>query len=188
MPDVSLPNAQTGRTTVRRGEHEAKNERLQIPPEPVDVAPHCATLGPSRNRKWPPMPVRNFASFEFPTSTLLIEVSQEDHERLQTVLAGIGLPIQVGYSVADTAAVLANFQIDTGLPVTGEVDAATLDAINAQRSHLHFADNKTRTARLQDFLTDLGYTIDPEERGQREYGQTKWAGGGAQLLVSTGRC
>ena len=153
-------------------DREAKDQRRLIPHEPVDVAQHGATLGPSCDRKEPLVPVRNYSSFEFPTSTLLIEVSQDDHERLQTVLAGIGLPIQVGYSVADTAAVLANFRINAGLPVTGEVDAATLDAINAQRSHLYFAENKTRAARLQDLLTDLGYAIDPEERGEREYGQT----------------
>jgi peptidoglycan hydrolase-like protein with peptidoglycan-binding domain len=126
------------------------------------------------HKKEPEMPVINFEYFTYPVD---VPPTAADIRRLQKALLKLKFPIskperghvKLGDSTREA---LRAFQGEFNLTVDGELNTATVNALRLELAHQHFANNKTRVARLHDMLVQLGYSINATELKNRQYGST----------------
>lgn len=74
-----------------------------------------------------------------------------------------------------TQAAVRQVQADLGLRATGRVTPADAEQIKQRLEHLWYAGNKTRAARVQEMLGQLGHRIDPAELRSRTFGPSSTA-------------
>lgn len=80
-----------------------------------------------------------------------------------------------------TRAAIRDFQRETGVPVTGRLNTATVNRLNQELEHRHFTESRTRTAKIQTLLARAGHPVDPTEVKSRRFGDTTRAAYSAYL-------
>ena len=96
---------------------------------------------------------------------------------LPAALAKIGLavaPAEVrsGTVGPTTIAAIEAIQKRAGLQVTGTVTPGTVDAVNAELTHVFYTGSKKRTAQVQEMLARTGHPVDAAEAGARRFGDS----------------
>src|SRR6478735_1590081 len=77
---------------------------------------------------------------------------------------------------------IRTFQRRAGIAASGQLDSATVTAMNSELSHRFWADSKSRIAKVQQLLVRTGAHVDPAELKSRTLGPTTTAALGNQQL------
>jgi peptidoglycan hydrolase-like protein with peptidoglycan-binding domain len=76
---------------------------------------------------------------------------------------------------ASTTDMIQRFQEHAGLEAHGTLTPETVDRLKAELNHRFYADNKTRTLKLQEMLERVGHPVDPAEKKARTFGASTQA-------------
>ena len=79
------------------------------------------------------------------------------------------------------------FQRRAGIAASGQLDSATVTAMNSELAHRFWADSKSRIAKVQQLLVRTGAHVDPAELKSRTVGPTTSAALGGRAAVRRAR-